>query len=559
MEQPVGLSWPMLPFSRKGWTKPARSRAPSPLPFNCHPRPGRRKGRVRSRSPPPEPGSPGPFQSRSAPVIQDEPADSLKPFRSEPLNSTLDLSFNLGSVEHGIAAVSQALGASSSQGRKLTTWKKKGRKPETAQERLAEAGRNCRCSQGPDGKGCHNLIGAKALASLRQAYWSLTCEERGHMMRSLHSQAAGPWITEPGTLTKKQKLVKWKLCGHKVCFSVFCWLLGHSQRTLLDMLAGVPDGRSYRQQTHGGEKSEAVDFWFYELYLSAAEPMPKEPTLTQKAGLYTDSEVTFDGCPWLQVRDRLNPEEVEDPDPLDLAEWSPDQAASEVLQRLTVASTGTVAGLKRRWLPHQRLHDLYWLFQGSWQLIHQDGSQHRHGGAPVVPGVLAVPEVPEVKGVPGMPGAVPPCPSFTVFWRRWTKVWSQYLRMRKSSQHAQCQTCFQLQQDMHEKGATWGSRMQAAQALRQHYQHQYLDRCIYWSTRYASRAGLDVLCIIIDSPDKTHFTWPHWPWHRTPKCLEELHRPKMVATGVIAHGYFVGLEISHENQAGYFLPQVLFQ
>ena len=158
-----------------------------------------------------------------------------------------------------------------------------------------------------------------------------------------------------------------------------------------------------------------------------------------------------------------------------------------------------------------------------------------------------------------MPGAVPPCPSFTVFWRRWTKVWSQYLRMRKSSQHAQCQTCFQLQQDMHEKGATWGSRMQAAQALRQHYQHQYLDRCIYWSTRYASRAGLDVLCVIIDSPDKTHFTWPHWPWHRTPKCLEELHRPKMVVTGVIAHGCFVGLEFSHENQAGDFLPQVLFQ
>ena len=511
--------------------------------------------RARSRSPPQtEPSSPGPF--RSALVVRDQLDDSPKPFRSEPSKPVVDLSFNMGSVEHGIAAVSQALGQSSCQHRKWNCWEKEGRQPETAQDRLTSAVGKCRCSQGKESKGCHSHISAHTLASLRLAYWSLTGEERGHMMRSLHEQAAGPWISEPGKRTKKQSLVKWKLCGRHVCFAIFSHLLGHTQRTLLDMLAGVPDGRSYRQQAHG-DKSQAVDFWFYELYLSAAEPMPKEPTLTQKAGLYRDSEVTFDGCPWLQTGDPLNPEEAEDPDPLDLAEWSPDQAATEVLQRLTVASTGTVAGLRRRWLPHQRLHDLYWLFQGSWELIHQDGSQHRHGGAPVVPGVLAVPEVPEVKGVPGMPGAAPPCPSFTVFWRRWTQVWSQYLRMRKSSQHAQCQTCFELQQDMNEKGKSWGSRMQAAQALKQHYQHQYLDRCIYWSTRYASRAGLDVLCIIIDSPDKTHFTWPHWPWHRTPKSLEELHRPRMIVTGVIAHGYFVGLEFSHENQAGSIHPLLL--
>ena len=157
----------MLPFSCKGGKKPARSRAPSPLPFDCHQRPGRGKRRVRSRSPPPEPGSPGPFQCRSAPVIQDEPADSPKPFRSEHLNTTVDLSFHLGSVEHGIAAVSQALGASSSQGRKYSCWEKEGQKPETAQERLASARGKCQCSQGKQGKGCRQQTHASACNQMR--------------------------------------------------------------------------------------------------------------------------------------------------------------------------------------------------------------------------------------------------------------------------------------------------------------------------------------------------------------------------------------------------------
>ena len=64
---------------------------------------------------------------------------------------------------------------------------------------------------------------------------------------------------------------------------------------------------------------------------------------------------------------------------------------------------------------------------------------------------------------------------------------------------------------MNEKGATWEVRMQAAAGLKVHYQNQYLDRCIYWSLRFASRANCDVLTIIIDSMDKAKFAW-FMPW-----------------------------------------------
>ena len=488
--------------------------------------------------------SPGPFEGiirgRSRATDVPDARSEEMPFVTKPSGSGhVDVSFSLGSVEQILSGVSQATGGK--EGKKPATQAEtSGRDLRTTAERIASAAKVCRCSKVKKKGGCHTMIKPHALGHLRNAYWSLSADERSHLIRCLHEQAVGAWLTTPGQKRgKAQQRVKWGLSGQQVCFANFAHLLGHCQGTALKMIAGEPDGRAFRNKERG-KQSEAVDFWFYELYMSSAEPMPKEPTLQGRAGLKGDSEVMFADVAWLRAGDALNPEEEDVPDEGEALEWTPDQPAAEVLQKLTVASTGVVAGLRRRWLPHQRLHDLYWLFLASWQLIHQEGNSNIHGGVAVVPGAPAVPGVNGVTGVPGavpgMPGTAPPAPSFVVFWRRWTKVWSQYLRIRKSSQHAQCQTCFDLQQVMHNKGQTWGSRMEAAQALKRHYQDQYLDRCIYWSTRYASRAGLDVLCVIIDSPDKTHFTWPHWPWHRSPKCLDELLRPRMVVTGAIAHG-----------------------
>ncbi len=168
----------------------------------------------------------------------------------------------------------------------------------------------------------------------------------------------------------------------------------------------------------------------------------------------------------------------------ELPDWNPDRPAQEVVHGLTVTTTAAPAGLPIRFLQHGRLRDLYWLFLGSWQVLQEHGR-----------GVLES----------WSPGGTPP--SFVTFWRRWKTVWHQYLRFRKTSEHSQCQTCFDLQQIMHNGKASLAEKLQAGNALRVHHQQQYLDRCIYWSLRWFSRRGQGVLCIIIDSPDKTKFAW----------------------------------------------------
>merc|ERR1712155_400278 len=79
-------------------------------------------------------------------------------------------------------------------------------------------------------------------------------------------------------------------------------------------------------------------------------------------------------------------------------------------------------------------------------------------------------------------------------------------------------------------------RLAAARALRQHYQDQYADRCLYWALRHASRVFDNVSVIIIDSMDKTKFAWPRYPWPRVSKDLAGIPRPRHVFTAAIAHG-----------------------
>ena len=102
---------------------------------------------------------------------------------------------------------------------------------------------------------------------------------------------------------------------------------------------------------------------------------------------------------------------------------------------------------------------------------------------------------------------------------------------------------------MHHPRRSWEERVRAARDLRTHYRHQYEDRCIYWALRHASQTSCDTLCIIIDSMDKAKFAWPRWSVDRVPKGLEGFHRPRMVLTAAIAHGYCTTLYFADEIQS----------
>ena len=89
-----------------------------------------------------------------------------------------------------------------------------------------------------------------------------------------------------------------------------------------------------------------------------------------------------------------------------------------------MASTEVVPGVLQRALPHQRLHDLYWVFLAAWEKIWEQANSA------------------------AQPALQAP-PSYATFHRRWNQTWKKYMRFRKSSEHAQCQTCFDLLQQLH--------------------------------------------------------------------------------------------------------------
>ena len=76
---------------------------------------------------------------------------------------------------------------------------------------------------------------------------------------------------------------------------------------------------------------------------------------------------------------------------------------------------------------------------------------------------------------------------------------------------------------------------------------QYHDRMLYWNLRWLSRRrDRGVLTIIIDSMDKAKMAWPQWAF-RKPKAFDHCHRPKLVLTGAMAHGWCTDFYLSHDG------------
>ena len=201
------------------------------------------------------------------------------------------------------------------------------------------------------------------------------------------------------------------------------------------------------------------------LAAKAAEPLPEGPSAgrRRRKGKWVDADIQYDETPWLDEGASLDSEPSAESPALP-ADWNPDMPFIDQAQALTIASRGRVTGVPVRHLPHQRLSDLYWLFQASWERLAEC--------------------LPEEQKLPGVP-------AFRSFRRRWQN-WKGALVFRKPSQHAQCQTCAETLRNLHKRGASWAERSAAAAALKKHYQDQYMDRMLYWSLRFAARAGQDV-------------------------------------------------------------------
>jgi hypothetical protein len=243
-----------------------------------------------------EPDSPGPWAEALSTVKRSKGAGAAKlldppspgPWPKPP-SQNFDLSFAAGSAESMLRDVSRATSTSS---RAFNKWEREGRDPLEARRRLDSAGHHCRCGKtrrGDSAMGCCAGLAQASLAAVRAAFWSLSADERAHLVRTMYHTAAGfgesVWGSSAfrGTGSESHAATKWHICGKRICFQVFCHLMGTSASTVLKMVHGVPDRRAHAMK--GTSKAtECVDFFFYETYLSAAEPLPSAPDERRRSG-----------------------------------------------------------------------------------------------------------------------------------------------------------------------------------------------------------------------------------------------------------------------------------
>ena len=383
-----------------------------------------------------------------------------------------------------------------------------------------------------------------------ETYWSMSDEERAMVMYCMYSEAAG---RDEKTGKCSFKHVSWTMGSTRVCFHLFCKILGTSTTTVRKYVNGTWGPKV----VHTKEKSAShfVDFFFMSMYQSAAEPLPHLPAAAQAlARPRKDPDPDFDhpDMPSLNAGDPLNPEERE--------HWSAQAPPVEMYSRLAAVahSSASDIGLPCRFLPNMPLIHFYWLLVSSWDSVQamthfpvsktsaSQKSESRSSAQGESRSSAQSESLTSAHCMESRSSGAWGVPSYDTFRRRYIEVWDKCLIIRKASQHSQCQTCWELQQKINKRGSMQ-AKLEAVRDLGQHYADQYADRCLYWALRHASRMRDNVLVIIIDSMDKAKFAWPRYPWARLPKNLEGLIRPRLSLTAAIAHGYVTNFFLASER------------
>ena len=245
---------------------------------------------------------------------------------------------------HPLSAALSVAGAGERQQAQMSAYAKNGSDPEAVKNRLMGKG-NCHCKR--SAAGCHRSVPLGPLRHVCATFWSLTDQERAFAVRAMylesatsdvrgpHDAQAGQDSDSPDTVPRN---VQWALVGTPVCFHTWCHLLGTSSKAIRKYIQGMHDlrrhGRKIAPGTVLNPQGQHVDF-FYELYCSAAEPLPETPAAAD--GDKGDADISHKLGPW----DVLADIELHDDD------LNPDFPSVDLFTRLTTASQSRVVGYLR--------------------------------------------------------------------------------------------------------------------------------------------------------------------------------------------------------------------
>ncbi|CAE7834952.1 unnamed protein product [Symbiodinium sp. CCMP2592] len=301
----------------------------------------------------------------------------------------------------------------------------------------------------------------------------------------------------------------WAVNSQHVCFRGLAKLLGHNERTLRKCIHADADKRRSPdlRLPRDCPQTTFVHHFFLDLYLSAAEDLNVDAVIEKG--------------------------EAAEPHTF---HWSPDTpVVDRILALLSDNCTAPV-----RWLPPGQLSDL-WLQFLSWSESHSRVRKTKD----------AVKIGPVLQFVPG----------WYTFYNAWKQHWHlRRLRFRPTSSHKECDVCFQLREALHLRSLSKDEKVAKAAEWRQHLADTYHDRLVYYTMRYASRARLNILTVILDSMDKAKWSYPRMNISRQPESLEKLRRPRLVVTAALAHGFATGLFIQDSERVSHgancFLDQL---
>ncbi|CAK9021468.1 Uncharacterized protein SCF082_LOCUS15362 [Durusdinium trenchii] len=180
----------------------------------------------------------------------------------------------------------------------------------------------------------------------------------------------------------------------------------------------------------------------------------------------------------------------------ELLEKSDEQLRDELLNRLLshrlegatqqVMNTSDPTRLPYRELPHGSAGNLYLLYLAQCRAEHQEEA------------------------------------SRSTFYKAWKK-WKTCMTFHKKSAHSLCLQCSEMRAAIR-AAKDFQEHARLSQNLFHHYTSQYKDRQVYYLARERSCLKKDLICINVDSFDKSKIALPKYPFGRVMRALEYVFR-----------------------------------
>ena len=259
---------------------------------------------------------------------------------------------------------------------------------------------------------CCKTLSVESVVAMLDLWHKLSDEAQ---TQYLASQYEAPVHGAPETCSTRP-WTDYKMCGVPVCRDGFCAVLGTCHKTLTKRVNREVDMRHTHQASrlYAQHASRVIDFFFIDLYHTSSEDLPEHEHKCEDVdkSIADDMEAPLEVlCPKLE----------------ETFSWTPEASIAETVAHLV----GPTSDAPLRHLSPGTVVSLYWQFLAWFDATDNLCRSGQHQA-----------------------------PSWTSFWRSWTYKWCKMLKFRKTSQHKECNSCFDFRETVRKRGLSVAAKME---------------------------------------------------------------------------------------------------